>query len=155
MNELRPVVLVTRACSDAGVRIVEALRRHGGFAVRVMVPHDHGTPARFAATPDVEIVRGDSNDFESLRQAMAGCWGVVGCAPAALPPVLALLDAVADAGVGRVALFLDGADGHSGSGLAGEAAEYALSLGVRIDVVTYGVEGDAAEPEVVAGVFAR
>ncbi len=151
-SELRPVVLVTRATGAVGTRILATLRRHGGFALRAMTHAPGCAAARALAGAGVEIVTGDCDDFESLRHAMAGCYGVVAVASCTLQCTLDLLDAAADAGIGRVALVLDGPDRDSALASAATAAAYARAADVPLLILAAGRdEEDAA----VAAVFAR
>ncbi len=151
-SELRPVVLVTRATGHAGTRILATLRRHGGFALRAMTHVPGSAAARVLAGDGVEIVRGDCDDFESLRHAMAGCYGVVAIASAPLQGTLDLVDAAADAGVGRVALVLDGTDRDTALASAATAEAYARAAAVPLVIIVAGRENAA---DAVATVFAR
>lgn len=154
-SDLRPVVLVTRATSELGARVVRVLTRHGGFAMRAVTCAPGSDAARALAGDNVEVVRGDCDDFESLRHAMAGCYGVVAVASSTLQCTLDLLDAAADAGIGRVALVLEEADRDVAAATARTAAEYADAAGVPLVIVFAGGERSDPALEQVPAAFAR
>lgn len=140
MNELRPVVLVTRASTDIGVRVAHALRRHGGFELRLLVAVSEATRARAIAEPAGEVVHGDPDDFETLRHAMAGCWGVVGVSHDRADAVMTLIDAAADAGARRVMLVRSD-DADSRPRLDPAIVAYARSAGVDVVELQAGLDG--------------
>ncbi len=64
-------VLVTGAAGFLGSRLVAALARQGR-AVRALVRRTPAAPAEGARRPNVEIVRGDLRDRDSLQRAVDG-----------------------------------------------------------------------------------
>lgn len=70
------IVLVTGATGKQGGAVIRELAGEG-FALRAMTRKPQGPEARAVAKlPGVEVVEGDLNDAHSLRQALAGAWGV-------------------------------------------------------------------------------
>jgi uncharacterized protein YbjT (DUF2867 family) len=70
-------ILVTGATGQQGGALIRALSG-SDFALRAMTRKPESDPAARLRTAGVEVVAGDLNDAESLRQALAGAWGVFG-----------------------------------------------------------------------------
>jgi uncharacterized protein YbjT (DUF2867 family) len=94
------MILVTGATGTIGSRLVSELVAMG-VPARAMTRD----PAQLAATPEVDVVRGDYDDPASLQSVVAGVDALfLLTAPSAPGPQhdLAMLDAARAAGVGRV-----------------------------------------------------
>jgi uncharacterized protein YbjT (DUF2867 family) len=68
-------VLVTGATGQQGGAVARELLKRG-FPVRAMTRKPEGEAARALAGLGAEVVKGDLDDAGSLRQALAGAWGV-------------------------------------------------------------------------------
>ena len=103
----RPVVLVTGATGAQGGSVVRHLLRRGRFAVRALTRNPGGAAASELRELGAEVVRSDLSDFASLRDAIAGCYGVFGVTnfwehfDGEYQQGLNLVDAVSDSGVGH------------------------------------------------------
>ena len=158
---IRPVVLVTRATCPAGGSVLRRIRERGQFDVRAMSRTPDSAGAGAIAGSGVQLVAGDLDDVDALRNAMAGCYGVFGYVDAdscdtSWQRVLNLLDAGADAGVGYVVVGVDACAVDCGTGTADEVsrmAAYARSVGVPVAFVY--CESGRAEymGDAVAGAF--
>lgn len=103
----RPVVLVTGATGAQGGSVARHLLRRGRFAVRALTRKPDSPAARALREQGAEVVRGDLEDVESLRAAMAGCYGVFGVTSfwehfaGEYQHGINLVDAVSDSGIGH------------------------------------------------------
>ncbi len=68
-------ILITGATGQQGGATLRHLAGKG-FALRALTRTPEGDKARVLADAGVEVVRGDLNDADSLRSALAGAWGV-------------------------------------------------------------------------------
>ena len=68
-------ILITGATGNQGGATLHNLLGKG-FTLRAMTRKPEGEKARALANAGVEIVRGDLDDAESLKKALAGVWGV-------------------------------------------------------------------------------
>jgi uncharacterized protein YbjT (DUF2867 family) len=68
-------ILITGATGQQGGATLHNLLGKG-FTLRAMTRKPDGEKARALANAGVEIVRGDLDDAESLKRALAGAWGV-------------------------------------------------------------------------------
>ena len=106
----RPIVLVTGATGAQGGSVARHLLRRGRFAVRALTRNPDAAAAGELRELGAEVVRGDLSDFASLRDAMAGCYGVFGVTNfwehfgGEYQHGLNLVDAVSDSGVGHLVL---------------------------------------------------
>ena len=106
----RPLVLVTGATGAQGGSVARHLLRRGWFAVRALTRNPDSNAARELRSLGAEPVRGDLCDVESLRAAMAGCYGVFGVTnfwehfEGEYQQGINLVDAVSDSGVGHFVL---------------------------------------------------
>lgn len=76
MTPTERVVLITGATGKQGGATASALAGKG-FKIRAMTRQPDGAAAKaLAAATGAEIVKGDLDDIESLRAAVAGAWGV-------------------------------------------------------------------------------
>lgn len=163
IDDIRPVVLVTRATGRSGSSVLRRIRDRGRFAVRAMSRAPDSSATRALAEQGVQIVVSDPDDVESLRNAMAGCYGVAGYVRAdacgrSWQRIVNLLDASADAGVGYVVLGVHGCIGRSGSTTAGAVTRmeaYARSVGVPAAFVYCGAKRNDDVGDVIAGAFER
>jgi uncharacterized protein YbjT (DUF2867 family) len=71
-------ILVTGATGAQGGGVVRHLLKGGKFKVRCLTRDPESEKARALAQTGAEPVRGDLSDAESLRAALAGCYGVFG-----------------------------------------------------------------------------
>jgi uncharacterized protein YbjT (DUF2867 family) len=103
----RPTVLVTGATGAQGGSVARHLLRRGRFAVRALTRDPGAAAAGKLRQLGAEVVRGDLSDVASLRDAMAGCYGVFGVTnfwehfDGEYQHGLNLVDAVSDSGVGH------------------------------------------------------
>jgi uncharacterized protein YbjT (DUF2867 family) len=103
----RPVVLVTGATGAQGGSVARHLLARGRFAVRALTRDPRSNAAQALREIGAEPVRGDLADLKSLRNAVAGCYGVFGVTnfwehvDGEYAHGINLADAVADAGVGH------------------------------------------------------
>lgn len=103
----RPTVLVTGATGAQGGSVARHLLRRGRFAVRALTRSPRSDEARALRELGAEVVRGNLYDLGSVREAMAGCYGVFGVTSfwehfdREYEQGINLVDAVADAGVGH------------------------------------------------------
>jgi hypothetical protein len=104
----RPIVLVTSASGAQARGVARQLLRRGRFAVRALTRSPDGAAARELRALGAELARGDLADANSLRAAVAGCYGAFGVADfregagGALQRAIDLADAASDAGVGHL-----------------------------------------------------
>lgn len=68
-------ILITGATGNQGGATLHNLLGKG-FTLRALTRKPEGDKARALANNGVEVVQGDLNDAESLKQALAGAWGV-------------------------------------------------------------------------------
>ena len=74
----KPILLITGATGNqGGATIDELLRRPSRWDVRALVRNPQAPKAAALATRGVTLVRGDLNDADSLRVALAGVHGVL------------------------------------------------------------------------------
>lgn len=106
----RPLILVTGATGAQGGSVVRHLLRRGRFAVRALTRGPRSDAAELLRQEGAEVVHGDLADVDSLRAAVAGCYGVYGVTnfwehfEGEYQHGINLVDAVADAGVGHFVL---------------------------------------------------
>ena len=164
IDEVRPVVLVTRATCIEGGSVLRRLRARGRCAVRAMTRVPASPAACALARDGVDVVRGDLEDLDSLTRAMAGCWGIAGIVRvddrgSCWRQACNLLDAGADAGVGLVVLgVLDGAvSGRSTSAnQMARIAGYASGIGVPLTFRRLEDSGPAVDVgDAIAAAFER
>ena len=72
------IILVTGATGAQGGSVAQALLRNPGFTVRILTRNAQSAKARALVQAGAEVVQGDLNDPESLRKALADCYGVFG-----------------------------------------------------------------------------
>ncbi len=72
------IILVTDVTEAAGRGVAEALLLGEKHTVRILTPSLKAETALALRRAGAEIVRGSMNSVDSLRQAMAGCYGVFG-----------------------------------------------------------------------------
>ncbi len=72
------IILVTGATGAQGGSVALALLHNNRFAVRILTRNAHSAQAIALQNAGAEVVQGDLNDPESLKQAMSGCYGVFG-----------------------------------------------------------------------------
>ena len=70
-------ILITGVTGKQGGAVAEALKG-AGFRLRGMTRKPDSERAAAMASQGVEVVKGDLDDDASLRQALAGAWGVFG-----------------------------------------------------------------------------
>lgn len=75
MNKEQDVILVTGATGQQGGATARAMLADG-YRVAAMTRSPDSDPAKALAELGAEVVRGDLDDDESLRAALAGKWGV-------------------------------------------------------------------------------
>lgn len=140
----RPTILVTGATGAQGGSVARHLLRRGRFAVRALTRHPDGEGAGALRALGAEVVRGDLRDLESVREAIAGCYGVFGVTSfwehfdGEYEQGINLVDAVADAGVGHfvfstlppVNRLTDGELSVPHFDIKAQMEEYARSLGL-------------------------
>lgn len=144
-EQIRPVVLVTRATGRSGAHVLRRIAARGRFEVRAMSRTADAQSVRALAEQGVQVVVGDLDDVDVLRDAMAGCYGVVGYVRGDVrgrswQRILNLIDASADAGIGYVVVGVRGSVLGSGSGAGGEVSRmeaYARSVGVPAAFVSW------------------
>jgi uncharacterized protein YbjT (DUF2867 family) len=148
-EDRRPIVLVTGATAWQGGTVAKQLMERGRFAVRALSRNPRSEAAQELRDRGAEVVRGDLNDLVSLREAIAGCYGVfgtVGC-PEQFDESscrgLNLVDAVTDAGVGHLVVGafppvgpVTSAQARSLAELRSRMEEYARSLRLPVTFVT-------------------
>lgn len=71
-------ILVTGATGAQGGGVVRHLQKSGKFRVRCLTRTPDSEKARTLEQGGAEVVRGDLSSPESLRAALAGCYGVFG-----------------------------------------------------------------------------
>jgi len=71
-------ILVTGATGAQGGGVVRHLLKSGQFKVRCLTRNPESEKARALAAMGAEIAGGDLSDLESLRAALAACYGVFG-----------------------------------------------------------------------------
>lgn len=71
------IVLITGATGKQGGAVARELVGKG-FALRAMTRKPDSDAAKALASKGIEIVKGDLEDAASLKQAIAGAWGVFG-----------------------------------------------------------------------------
>ena len=77
-GETRPIILVTGATGAQGGSVARFLLERGRFAVRALTRNPDSPAAQALAAAGAEVVRGDLDDVESVKAAVAGCYGVFG-----------------------------------------------------------------------------
>lgn len=103
----RPTILVTGATGAQGGSVARHLLERRRFAVRAMTRTPESAAAATLREQGAEVVRGDLADLGSLRDAIAGCYGVYGATSFwehfedEYQHGINLVDAVADVGVGH------------------------------------------------------
>lgn len=103
----RPVILVTGATGQQGGSVARHLLRRGRYAVRALTRNPDSEASAALRSRGAEVVGGDLADFDSVRRAMVGCYGVYGMTSFwehfddEYRHGINLVDAVADAGVGH------------------------------------------------------
>jgi len=103
----RPVVLVFGATGAQGGSVARHLLARGRYAVRAITRDPQSEKAQALSAQGVEVVGGDLDDPASLREAMAGCYGVYGVTnfwehfDREYQHGINLVDAVADSGIGH------------------------------------------------------
>ncbi|HSK19661.1 MAG TPA: NmrA family NAD(P)-binding protein [Longimicrobiales bacterium] len=140
IDPIRPVVLVTRATGRSGGSVLRRIRERGRFSVRAMSRTPDSAVGRALAGSGVQVVTGDLDDVEALRNAMAGCYGVVGyvggdACGRSWQRALNLLDAGADAGIGYVVIGVCGCSGSTAGAEVARMEGYARSVGVPVAFV--------------------
>src|SRR5690606_11664231 len=123
-----------------GVRVAHALRRHGGFELRLLGAVSEATRGRAIAEPAGEAVHGDPDDYQTLRDATAWCRGAVGVSNDRADAVMTLIDAAGDAGARRVMLVRSD-DADSRPRLDPAIVAYARSAGVDVVELQAGLDG--------------
>jgi uncharacterized protein YbjT (DUF2867 family) len=68
-------ILITGATGQQGGAVAQALHS-GGFRLRGLTRKPEGERAAALARQGIEVVKGDLDDEETLRRALAGAWGV-------------------------------------------------------------------------------
>lgn len=145
----RPTILVTGATGAQGGSVARHLLERGRFAVRGMTRKPDSEAARALRARGAEVVRGDLSDLESVRDAIAGCYGVFGVTSfwehfeREHEQGINLVDAVADAGVGHfvfstlpsVERLTDGELSVPHFDLKARMEEYARSLDLPVTFV--------------------
>jgi uncharacterized protein YbjT (DUF2867 family) len=74
----KKIILVTGASGSQGGSVAKNLLRNGNFAVRILTNDPGSSKARALQQAGAEIITGDVDDAEILRQAMKGVHGVFG-----------------------------------------------------------------------------
>ncbi len=74
----KPIILVTGATGAQGGSVATSLLQQHKFAVRILTRNIHSAKATQLRDAGAEVVPGDLDDPESLKQAMTGCYGVFG-----------------------------------------------------------------------------
>lgn len=70
--------MVIGATGAQGGSVAHALLHHGRFAVRILTRNPHSAQAIQLRHAGAQVVSGDLDDLDSLKQAMTGCYGVFG-----------------------------------------------------------------------------
>ena len=79
LKSSRPVIAVTMATSRQGSSVVRHLSKNGIFNIRAITRSPFSKPAEdLAKLPNVEIVRGDLLEPESLERCFSGVYGIFG-----------------------------------------------------------------------------
>lgn len=105
-----PTILVTGATGMQGGSVAKHLLERGRYAVRALTRNPRSEEARELAARGAEVVRGNLDDLDSLREAMVGCYGVYGVTnfwehfEGEYQHGINLVDAVADTGIGHLVL---------------------------------------------------
>lgn len=101
----RNLILVTGATGAQGGSVARHLLARGKFAVRCLTRNPDSEKAAALRQTGAEVVKGDLDDSESLRAALAGCYGAFGVTnywehfEREYEQGRNLIDAVADSGV--------------------------------------------------------
>ncbi|MDN3656901.1 NmrA/HSCARG family protein [Ferruginibacter paludis] len=77
MNQ-KKTILVTGATGAQGGSVAKALLAENNFAVRILTRNGQSEKALALQQAGAEVVTGDLDDRESIRNAMKGCYGVFG-----------------------------------------------------------------------------
>lgn len=75
---MKQIILVTGATGAQGGSVAKALLEKNQFSVRILTRNPISEKALALQLAGAEIMKGDLNDIESLKQAMKGCYGVFG-----------------------------------------------------------------------------
>lgn len=103
----KPVILVVGATGMQGGSVARHLLERGKYAVRALTRQPRCEEAQALKDLGAEVVRGNLDDTASLRDVMAGCYGVYGLTnfwehfERELEHGINLVDAVADSGIGH------------------------------------------------------
>jgi uncharacterized protein YbjT (DUF2867 family) len=74
----KKVILVTGATGAQGGSVARSLLGKGKYSVRCMTRNIHSDKAQALRESGAELVHGDMDNIESLKNAMKGCYGVFG-----------------------------------------------------------------------------
>lgn len=77
MSQENRTILVTGATGKQGGALIHELAGKA-FTLRALTRHPDGDAAKQLRAKGVEVVQGDLDDAASLKQALAGAWGVFG-----------------------------------------------------------------------------
>lgn len=105
--ENKPVVLVVGATGAQGGSVARHLLARGRYAVRALTRDPDSEKAQSLRDLGAAVVRGELSDPGSLREAMAGCYGVYGVTnfwehfDNEYEHGINLIDAVADSAIGH------------------------------------------------------
>jgi uncharacterized protein YbjT (DUF2867 family) len=75
---MKKIILVTGATGAQGNSVAKALLAENRFAVRILTRNAMFPKAIALRHAGAEVIEGDMKDFESLKHAMRGCYGVFG-----------------------------------------------------------------------------